>query len=108
MDLRNWEYLQNKSAWNNFFKFFFARLFAIYEFSRVLSPKKHITNNYSELICHENFPTFLSSACFIPNLIIFLLKQKNQLKFGEFWIVPACEDASVKNHPVEAGEPFKN
>ena len=40
VDLGNWEYLQNKSAWNNFFKFFFVRLFAIYEFSRVLSPKK--------------------------------------------------------------------
>jgi len=57
VDLGNWEYLQNKSAWNNFF---------------------------SKLICHENFPKFLSSACFIPNLIIFLLKQKNQWNLASF------------------------
>ena len=103
MALGNWEFLQNKSAWNNFLNFLFARHFAIYGFSRVLSP-----NNYSELICHENFPKILSSACFYLKLNFFFFKEKKTVRFGEFWIVQACEDASVKNHPVEAGEPFQN
>lgn len=38
--LENWEYLQNKSACNNFLKLFFARLFANW-FSHVLRPNKY-------------------------------------------------------------------
>ena len=44
----------------------------------------------------------------LSQIKLFFCWNKKSVKFGEFWIVQACEDASVKNHPVEAGEPFQN
>ena len=38
--LQNWDYLQKKSACNNYLKKIFDRLFAIYGFTHVLSPQK--------------------------------------------------------------------
>ena len=94
--LQNWDYLQNKSACNNFFIYFFCQTFCHIWIYPCFKPTKNISNNYSELICHKNFPQILSSACFTKNFIIFLLKQKKSVKFGEFWIVQAFEDASKK------------
>ena len=47
-------------------------------------------------------------SLFYPKFNNFFVETKKSEKFGEFWILQACEDASVKNHPVEAGEPFQN
>ena len=51
---------------------------------------------------------FFKFSLFYPKFNYFFVETKKSVKFGEFWIVQACEDASVKNHPVEAGEPFQN
>ena len=79
----------------------------IYGFCRILRQKKNISKSYSKLICHENFPIVLISACFIKHFSIFFVETKKIVKFGKFWIVQACEDASVKNHTEEAREPLQ-
>ena len=96
--LENLEYLQNKTACNNFLNLFLARLFAIYGLSHVLRPNKLFQ---AIIASWWKLPSLVQLS--LPKLSFLLLLLKQQ-KICKFCIVQACEDAYVKNHPVETGE----
>ena len=98
MALGNWEYFQIYQL---------AIIFHFFCQTFVVRP-----NNYFKQLLQADLPRKLPTnfrfwVFFLPQIHYFLLKQKKSVKFGEFWIVQACKDASVKNHPVESGEPFQ-